>query len=109
MTVQELTIVFGKNIKRFRDFYGFSQEQLAEKMGLSVISICAIENGKKFVRADKLVNFATLFKTDVYELFKPESILPDNAAGVLAKYCEDVAKASEKIKKDYLRKLKLTK
>jgi len=56
-----------------------------------------------------LVNFATLFKTEVYELFKPKSILPDNAAGILANYCEDMAKVSEKIKKEYFKKLKHTK
>ena len=106
MTVEELTTVFGKNIKKFRDFYDFTQEQLAERMDLSVNSICEIEKGKKFVRAETLVTFAALFKTEVYELFKPEGILPDNAAGVLAKYCEDVAKASEKIKKEYLKKIK---
>ena len=106
MTVQELSTILGKNVKKFREFYGLSQEKLAEKMDLSVISICAIENGKKFVRAETLVTFASLFKTEVYELFKPEDIMPDNAAGVLAKYCEDVAKASEKIKKEYLRKIK---
>ncbi|MCL2230723.1 MAG: hypothetical protein FWC01_06470 [Treponema sp.] len=46
-----------------------------------------------------MAGFAVLFKTEVYELFKPENILPDNAAGVLAKYCDDVAKAYEKINK----------
>jgi transcriptional regulator with XRE-family HTH domain len=106
MTVQELTAVFGKNIKNFRTFYDLSQEQLAEKMDLSINTICEIENGKKFVRAETLVGFAALFNTEVYELFKPETILPDNAAGVLVKYCEDVKKATEKIKKGYLGKLK---
>jgi hypothetical protein len=53
-----------------------------------------------------LVGFAALFNTEVYELFKPETILPDNAAGVLIKYCDDVKKATEKIKKVYLGKLK---
>ena len=106
MTVQELTAVFGQNIKGFRVFYDLSQEQLAEKMDLSTNTICEIEKGKKFVRAETLVSFAALFNTEVYELFKPETILPDNASGVLVKYCEDVKKATEKIKKIYLGKLK---
>ena len=105
MTVNELTTVFGYNIRKFRNFYSLTQEQLAEKMDLSVNSICEIEKGKKFVRAETLVTFASLFKIEVYELFKPEGILPDNAAGILAKYCEDVIKASEKIKKNYFRRL----
>ena len=106
MTAQEMMAVFGKNIKNLRNFYDLSQEQLAEKMDLSINTICEIENGKKFVRAETLVGFAALFNTEVYELFKPETILPDNAAGVLVKYCEDVKKATEKIRKVYLGKLK---
>ena len=106
MTAQEMMAIFGKNIKNFRDLYGLSQEQLAEKMDLSTNTICEIENGKKFVRAETLVSFAALFNTEVYELFKPETILPDNAAGILVKYCEDVKKATEKIRKVYLGKLK---
>jgi len=105
-TVQELTAIFGRNIKNFRSFNGLSQEQLAEKMDLSINTICEIENGKKFVRAETLVSFATLFKTEVYELFKPENVLPDNTSGVLVKYCDEVKKATEKIKKDFLRKIK---
>jgi transcriptional regulator with XRE-family HTH domain len=105
MTVQELTGVFGKNVKSFRVLYGLSQEQLAEKMDLSINTICEIENGKKFVRAETLVGFAALFHTEVYELFKPETILPDDAAGVLVRYIEDVKEATEKIKYDYLGKM----
>jgi transcriptional regulator with XRE-family HTH domain len=106
MTAQELTATFGKNIKNFRDSYGISQEQLAEKMDLSINTICQIEKGRKFVRAETLVRFAALFNTEVYELLKPEAILPDNATGILVKYCEDVKKATEKIKKAYLGKMK---
>jgi len=106
MTVQELTAVLGKNIKNLRTFHNMSQERLAEKMDLSINTICEIENGKKFVRAETLVGFAALFKTEVYELFKPESVLPDNAAGVLAKYCDDLKKSAEKIKKDYLKRMR---
>ena len=106
MTVHELSAVFGKNIKIFRTLNKLSQEQLAEKMDLSINTICEIENGKKFVRAETLVGFATLFKTEVYELFKPETILPDNASGILVKYCDDAKKAMEKIKKAYLDKMK---
>jgi len=106
MTAHELMALFGRNLKNFRALNGLSQEQLAEKMDLSINTICEIENGKKFVRAETLVGFASLFNTEVYELLKPETILPDNAAGVLVKYCEDAIRATEKIKKGYLAKLK---
>ena len=106
MTVQELNTIFGKNIRKYRIFWGWSQEVLAEKMDVSINTICEIETGKKFVRAETLINFAAIFQTQVYELFKPENILPDDASGILFKYSEDVKKATEKIRSTYLRKLK---
>jgi transcriptional regulator with XRE-family HTH domain len=106
MTVQDLNTIFGRNIRNQRNLCGFSQEQLAEKMDLSINTICEIENGKKFVRAETLVGFAALFNTEVYELFKPETIFPDNATGILVKYSEDVKDAVEKIRSVYLAKIK---
>ena len=106
MTVQDLNTIFGKNIKKYRVFCGWSQETLAEKMDVSINTICEIETGKKFVRAETLINFAAVFHTEVYELFKPENILPDDASGILVKYSEDVNKAADKIRIAYLRKMK---
>jgi transcriptional regulator with XRE-family HTH domain len=106
MTVQELNSIFGKNIKKYRVLKGWSQECLAEKMEVSINTICEIETGKKFVRAETLISFAAIFHTEVYELFKPENILPDDATGILVKYSEDVIKAAEKIRNTYLGKIK---
>ena len=102
MTVQELNSIFGKNIKKYRILCGFSQEKLAELMDLSINTICEIETGKKFIRAETLIRFSAIFNTEVYEFFKPETILPDNSAGILAMYEDDVKKAMDKIRKDYL-------
>ena len=106
MTVQELSTLFGKNIRKNRISCGLSQEKLAEMLDVSTNTICQIEAGRQFVRAEKLVSLAEIFKTEVYELFKPESILPDNSAGVLNSYDEDLKKAMNKVKNAYLRKLK---
>ena len=102
MKVQELNSIFGKNISKYRIFLGWSQEVLAEKMDVSTNTICEIEKGKKFVRAETLINFASIFQTEVYELFKPENILPDDASGILLKYSEDVRKAADSIRNTYL-------
>jgi transcriptional regulator with XRE-family HTH domain len=106
MTVQELNNIFGKNIKKYRILHDLSQERLAEKMDVSINTISEIETGKKFVRAETLIGFASVFKTEVYELFKPENILPDDSAGVLATYNHEVKEAMEKIREDFLRKMK---
>lgn len=44
----------GKNIKKYRDAKGFSQEVLAEKVNLSREYITRIENGQKHVSLKKL-------------------------------------------------------
>ena len=106
MTVQDFNSLFGKNIRKYRISCGFSQEKLAEMLDVSTNTICQIEAGKQFVRAEKLVSLAVIFKTEVYELFKPENLLPDNSAGILASYDDDLKKAMEKVKKSYMRKLK---
>ena len=105
MTVQELSTIFGKNIKKHRGLCDLSQEELAEKMNVSINTISEIETGKKFVRAETLINFAAVFHTEVYELFKPENILPDNAAGILVKYTADIKEAMDKIRASYLEKI----
>jgi transcriptional regulator with XRE-family HTH domain len=106
MTVQELNSIFGKNIKKYRVLKGWSQEYLAEKMDVSINTICEIETGKKFVRAETLITFATVFHTEVYELFKPENVLPDNTTGILVKYSEDVINAAVKLRNTYIGKMK---
>ena len=104
MTVQELNSIFGKNIKKYRILSGFSQEKLAELMDLSINTICEIETGKKFIRAETLIRFSAIFKTEAYEFFKPETILPDNPAGILSMYNDDVKKAMDKIKNNYIKR-----
>jgi transcriptional regulator with XRE-family HTH domain len=85
---------------------GWSQEKKKKKMDVSINTICEIETGKKFVRAETLITFAAVFHTEVYELFKPENVLPDDTTGILVRYSEDVIKAAEKIRNTYLGKIK---
>jgi transcriptional regulator with XRE-family HTH domain len=68
--VQLFQVVFGKQVRKFRDDRGWSQEKLAEKVGLTRETISRIETGKKrtsFVYIDKIVgafnvSFAEFFK-----------------------------------------------
>ena len=41
--------LLGQKIKRMRAKFGFTQEQLAEKMQISTRTLCGIENGENFV------------------------------------------------------------
>ena len=110
MTGRILTGILGKNVKSFRIQKGLSQEKLGEKIDVSKNTISDIESGKKFARADTLAKIAEFFNTQVYELFKPEGVLPDYAEGVFDKFGEDIKDAvtdvMKKVKDDYMGKIK---
>ena len=106
MTVQELNSVFGKNIRKYRKSRKWSQELLAEKIALSINTISETENGKKFIRAETLIGFASIFEVEVYELLKPEGILPDKPVNILAEFSEEVKQKVEDLGNSYIEKMK---
>lgn len=58
----------GKNIKKFREIKGYSQEILAEKVNLSREYITRIENGQKFVSLKKLFLIADALEVKFFNL-----------------------------------------
>ena len=105
-TEQELRIQFGKNVSTLRNRNNWSQEKLAEKTGVSRNTISDIEKGDKFARPKTLINMAIAFETEVYELFKPEGVLPDKPSDIIAEYTEEVRERVEEIGNSYLGRLK---
>jgi len=105
-TEQELKKTLGQNVSIRRNSRGWTQEKLAEKAGVSKNTISDIESGDKFARAGTLIRLAKIFETEVYELLKPNDILPDNTADAIAKYSEEVKEAVDKIKFSYLGNVK---
>ena len=105
-TEQELKNCFGKNIFSHRERRNWSQEDLAEKAGVSRNTISDIEAGYKFARAKTLVRLAKALETEVYELLKPEGVLPDKPVDILAEYCEEVREKVTEIEKFYVSKMK---
>jgi len=102
----ELKAVLGINVKIRRESLNLSQEKLAEKISVSKNTISDIETGQKFARADTLVNLAKTLETDVYELFKPDNVYPDNAIDIITKYHFVVREAMEKLEKDFMENLR---
>ncbi len=66
-TEQELKVLFGNNIKQQRKRKNWSQEELAEKIGVSRNTVSDIEKGQDFVGAKTLLNLAVALDTEVYE------------------------------------------
>ena len=105
-TEKELKEFFGKTIKTLRYRRGWSQEKLAEKVGVTRNIISKIETGKNFAHAKTLVNLALAFETKIYELLKPEGVLPDKPTDILAEYSEEVREKVEEIGNFYIERMK---
>ena len=75
MTENELKAVFSDNIKKYRSGK-FTQETLAEKIGVSVQNINDIEGKRRFPRTDTLVKIANALNVEVYQLFVPQDKTP---------------------------------
>jgi transcriptional regulator with XRE-family HTH domain len=103
-TEQELRCTLGWNVSIRRNSRGWTQEELAEKAGVSKNTISDIEKGDKFARAKTLVQLAIVFETEVYELLKPKNVSPDNIVDAISKYSEDVKEVLDDIGKSYLKK-----
>ncbi|MDR1996990.1 MAG: helix-turn-helix domain-containing protein [Candidatus Margulisbacteria bacterium] len=112
MDERELLKVFGQNIKRYRQRAGWSQAGLAEKTDISLNFLGDVERGKKWASPITTVKIARVFNIEVYELYKPENILPDNSNKLLEKYTEDMQNAVKrsilKTQRRYSVKLRLS-
>jgi transcriptional regulator with XRE-family HTH domain len=77
------------NIKRFRQRKGWSQVILAEKMSISTNYLSDIETGRGWVSPFSLVKLANALEIEVFELFKPQEIVPTDISNTVNKCLED--------------------
>ncbi len=66
----------GSKIKRLRQKRGYTQEQLAEKMGIATRTLCGIEIGENFVTAETLEKVFDVLKVSSSELFSFDHLKP---------------------------------
>ncbi|MDR1836270.1 MAG: helix-turn-helix transcriptional regulator [Treponema sp.] len=90
MTEKDLRAILSQNIRRFRSYRKLTQSEFAEQIDISIPFLSDIENGKKWVSPVTLVKMADAFDIEVYELLRPETIIPDNAVNILEKYTADI-------------------
>jgi len=65
----DLREFFGANLKRYRKKLQLSQEQLSEKVNISVMHLSKIERGLTFVSADLLEKLSSNLEITVAHLF----------------------------------------
>lgn len=66
MVIKQL---FGKNLHEYRKIKKMSQEQLAEKLGISVKHLSTLETGKCFVSAELLEKIVAVLNISPAALF----------------------------------------
>ncbi len=69
MNKKDLQIQFGNNLRRIRLEKGFTQEQLANELGVEISQISRIERGVISTSIYTLYQISTFFDIDVNELF----------------------------------------
>lgn len=75
MTEKELLETLSQNIKYYRKGK-FTQETLAEKVGVSAHNINKIEGKRRFPRTENLIKIADALGVEVYQLFIPKDKTP---------------------------------
>ncbi len=75
MTEQELLETLSQNIKFYRKDK-FTQETLAEKIGVSAQNINNVEGKRRFPRTENLIKIANALEVEVYQLFIPKNTTP---------------------------------
>ena len=79
--------VIAKNIKKYRELKGFSQEYMAHQLSVNQSTYAKMENSSTKITIDKLFSVAKLLETDVSEILdlKNQTIynqdLKDNSIG----------------------------
>ena len=93
MTEHELRAILGANLKRYRNYRKFTQEELAEKLQISIPFLSDVENGRKWISPASLVKFADALGIEPHELFKPAETLSPGMALTLNKWSDEVVQA----------------
>jgi len=99
----EIKTFFGQNLKRYRKEKHLSQEELSEKIVISVKHLSKIERGLTFVSADLLEKLSNNLEVSVARLFckDNENICDDNVLKKFDRITEKhLIRAMEGIKGD---------
>ncbi|WP_461248475.1 helix-turn-helix domain-containing protein [Treponema sp. R6D11] len=72
MTVQELNILVGENIRYYRKLKGWYVRKLAEKIGTSETTVSNHEHGHVMPSTKYLLLYALVFNIEVHQLYTRE-------------------------------------
>ena len=89
MNKEEIAIVIGENIKRYRLQNGWTQQELGAKIGISKNAIGNYEKGFRSPKKDTMFDLANAFNISIDDLFPPiQSDSSSNASQIQSIYDE---------------------
>jgi transcriptional regulator with XRE-family HTH domain len=65
--------ILAENIKKYRKSFGYSQEKLAEKTGLSAQTLNDIEGCRRWISSKTMTKLANALNVAEYQLLVPEN------------------------------------
>jgi transcriptional regulator with XRE-family HTH domain len=80
------------NIRLYRGILGYTQEELAEKAGISPPFLGAIERGEKWPSPETLAGIAIGLNVKPYDLLKPEHTVSRDINKLTEKMLKDIQK-----------------
>lgn len=76
----KIKVLFGNNLQSYRKLRNLSQEELAEKLGISVKHLSTLETGKAFASAELIENISITLNVSISALFySPEDKFIDDS------------------------------
>ena len=94
---QTLRKTISLNIKKYRELHGITQENLAEKAGISANMMSDIEGCRTWISDKTLVNLCSALQIDCYRLLMPLKLTDTDIAKTVI---TDVGVDLQKIRKD---------
>jgi len=89
---KELRMLFGKNVRTYRNRRNWSQADLAEYANISINFIGDIERGKKWPHPETLTRLADALEIRVFELFVEEDNEPNpKTKNLMSRFMKDVS------------------
>ncbi len=70
----QIKIIVGKNIKKYRKLRGISQEKLAELVSISVSAMSCIERGKSYPEPETLGKIVSALNIELNKIFIDNNI-----------------------------------
>lgn len=74
--MENVKLLLGKKIKELRKAHKYTQEQLAEKIGIGTPNISYFETGKFAPSIETLQKLAQVFGIEIYELYMFQPLKP---------------------------------